>query len=178
MYPREAFYSIISDWMELEQLKPLVQVFFQKMDIVIDDFELSHPESDVYHVIIKTPDSSLLIGYSGRNLEDIRTVLKNMLGKALDKSVILHIEVNDYLAQKDDKLYGYVSKKIKQLLETGKEVIFPYFNAYERKKIHNYVQTLGQNRVFTKSIGEGKDRRLHICKKSQTMTIDMDGVDI
>jgi hypothetical protein len=32
--------------------------------------------------------------------------------------------------------------------------------------------------IYTKSEGEGKERRLFICKKNGKMTIDSDGVDI
>lgn len=61
--------------------------------------------------------------------------------------------------------------------DSGKEIILPFFTAYERKKVHSYVSEHGGS-VYTQSIGEGRDRRIHLCRKDEKMTIDIDGDDI
>ncbi|MDD5769387.1 MAG: KH domain-containing protein [Candidatus Gracilibacteria bacterium] len=163
--------------MELENVKQIVSDFFNKMLIDIESIEILKEDENIFYVKIKTNDSPLVIGYSGKNLEDIRTVLRGILSKINGQSIVIHLEVNDYLSKKEDKLIDFISKKI-QIAKTGKEVILPFFNSYERKKIHGFVSSLNDDSIFTKSIGEGAERKLHICKKNKNITIDMDGIDI
>lgn len=163
--------------MELENVKKITSEFFEKMLVELDSLEVIQEDENIFYVKIKTTQSSLVIGYSGKNLEDIRTILKGILSKINGKNVVLHLEVNDYLSKKEDKLFDFIKKKI-EIVKTGREVILPFFNSYERKKIHGYVSELKDDTIFTKSIGEWEERRMHICKKSKNITIDMDGIDI
>jgi len=45
-------------------------------------------------------------------LEDIRKILRDILSKINGKNIILHIEINDYLSKKEDKLFNFILKKI------------------------------------------------------------------
>lgn len=164
--------------MLLEDVKEVSRVFFEKLWIEIDEFDVLQEAENIFYVKLKTPDSWILIWYSGKNLEDVRSVLKAILiKKSSEKNIILHVEVNDYLSKKEDKLYSFVMKKI-EIAKSWREVILPFFNSYERKKIHSYVCELNDGEIFTKSVWEWPERRLHICKKSKNITIDMDGIDI
>lgn len=164
--------------MDIAKFKELVNIFFEKLDINIESIEINNEENNIFYIKIQTPDSSLLIWYSWKNLDDLRIVLKNLLVKILKENIILHIEINDYLMQKDNKLFSFIQKKIDILNSTWKEIVLPFFNSYERKKIHSYVSELNNNKFYTKSVWEWKERRLHLCKKSENLTIDMDWVDI
>ena len=95
----------------------------------------------------------------------------------MGKFVQIHVEVNDYLQKKDEKLYQFIEQKISFVKQSGKEVILPFFSSYERKKVHAYVSSHGGN-VYTQSIGEGKERKIHLIKKDEKMSIDLDGDDI
>ena len=87
------------------------------------------------------------------------------------------MEINDYLQQKDAKLIQFIQKKIDLVKSSDKEIILPFFTAYERKKVHSYVSEKWGN-VFTQSKWEGHERRIHLCKKNEKITIDIDGQDI
>jgi len=163
--------------MEIEVVKQITNEFFKKLLVNIDDIEILQEQEDIFYIKIKTPDSSLLIWYSGKNLEDIRKILRDILSKINGKNIILHIEINDYLSKKEDKLFNFILKKI-EIAKSWKEVILPFFSAYDRKKIHSYVSKLKDETIFTKSVWEWSERRLHICKKSENITIDMDWIDI
>ncbi len=163
--------------MEIEAVKEITSNFFNKMMIMLESLDVSKEDENIFYIKIKTQDSSLLIWYSWKNLEDIRTVLKWILSKINNKNIILHLEINDYLSKKDDKLFDFIQKKI-EAAKNGKEIILPFFNAYERKKIHWYVTELKDDTIFTKSIGEWEERRIHIYTKNRNMTIDMDGIGI
>lgn len=164
--------------MEIEIIKTLVSEFLEKLMIQTESLEVLNEQENVFFIKLKTPDSSLFIGYSWKNLEDIRNILKNLIIKKLGKNIILHLEVNDYLSKKDDKLYAFVAKKVELIKKLQKEIIFPYFNAYERKKIHSYISELNDSSIYTKSVWEDEQRRIHLCYKSKTMTIDIDWIDI
>lgn len=89
--------------------------------------------------MIQSEDSSLLIGPHGKNLDALSHLLSLLIGKSLDARSIVHLEVNDYQEQKDKKLLNFIQHKIHLVKDSGKEVILPYFNGYDRKKIHAYV---------------------------------------
>lgn len=164
--------------MEVSVIKSLVEEFLEKLLINIDTLEILNESDDVYFIKIKTSESSLFIGHSWKNLEDIRNILKNILSKKFDKNIVLHLEVNDYISKKDDRLFNFISKKIDLLKKSWKEIILPFFNSYERKKIHSYVSELNDSSIYTKSVWEWNNRRLHLCKKSTNITIDIDWIDI
>lgn len=164
--------------MEIEIIKSLTEDFFQKLCIEIENIEINIEEENIINISLKTPDSPLVIGYSGKNLEDIRTVLKQILRKTVWENLSIHIEVNDYLEQKESKLIDFVKKKIELAKSTWKEVVLPFFNSYERKKIHNFVSELNDKEIWTKSVWEWKERRLHIYKKFDSKSIDLDAIDI
>lgn len=165
--------------MSWENIQEIALSFFEKLCIDIENIEVTQEAENIYYIKLKTPDSWLLIWYSGKTLEDIRSILKAIISQYWEnKNIILHLEVNDYLSKKEDKLHNFIMKKI-QLVKSWKwDVILPFFNSYERKKIHSYVCELNDSEIFTKSVGEWAERRLHICKKSKNITIDIDGIDI
>jgi predicted RNA-binding protein Jag len=62
-----------------------------------------------------------------------------IINKNVEEKVFIHIEINDYMESKDNRLFEFVKSKIDFVEKSGKEVILPFFSAYERKKIHSYV---------------------------------------
>lgn len=160
------------------EIKNITQQFFEKMLIEIENVEVEIEDESIVNIKIKTPDSSLVIWFSGKNLEDIRLVLKQILRRNFKEISSIHIEVNDYIEQKENKLIDFVGKKIELTKKTWKETILPFFNSYERKKIHNFVSSLNDPEIWTKSVWEWKERRLHIFKKIDASSLDLDSIDI
>ena len=167
--------------MDKKDIGKIVESFFEKLCIDIDSLEVIQEEENIFYVKIQTPNSSLLIGYSGKTLEDIRVILKNILRSTAETSenIVIHIEVNDYLIKKDEKLFDFVRKKVEIVQKTWQEVILPFFSAYERKKIHSFILSLKNDGITSKSSGEWKQRRICISKKVNHLTsIDLDAIDI
>lgn len=163
--------------MEQEKFKQIIWDFFSKMMIPLDDLEIIKEDENIFKIKLKTNESSMTIWHFGKNLDAIRVVLKWILNKLNNENIILHLEVNDYVSKKEDKLFELVRKKIK-ILKEWTETILPYFNSFERKKIHSFINSLNDNSIFAKSIWEWEERRLHIFKKSKNITIDIDWIDI
>ena len=161
----------------LESIKKLSQDFFEKLGVDFTDLQVEEEAENIYKISLKSEDSHLLIGPHGKNLELTTHILKLLIAKISQEHINLHLEVNDYLAKKDEKLLGFIRSKIQFVKDSWKEVVLPFFTAYERKKVHSYVSEHG-NGVSTESKWEGRERRIHLCKQAEKMTIDLDGDDI
>lgn len=160
-----------------ESIKNLTLEFFHKLNIVIDSCEVKAEEANIFLVRVETKESGIVIGPHGKNLETIQFLLKLIASKMQEQNIVLHLEVNDYLKAKEEKLFNFVQSKIKIVQTSGKDLELPFLTAYERKKVHSYVWELKSN-IFTKSEWEGKDRRMSLCRKPEWLSIDIDGDDI
>ncbi len=161
----------------LESFQTLSQDFFEKLWADFSDLQVTEEAQNIYRISLKSDDSHLLIGPHGKNLETLTHLLKLLIAKKSEGHVNIHLEINDYLEQKDKKLLLFIQSKIDYVKSSGKEIVLPFFTAYERKKVHSYVSEKWGN-VFTQSKWEWKERKIHLCKKDEKMTIDIDGDDI
>jgi len=160
-----------------EWVEKLCQDFFTNLWTDFSDLKILSEEENIYRISLQSEDSPLLIGPHGKNIEIITHLLKLLIIKQTQSYIHIHLEINDYQQKKDEKLTAFIASKIKLTRESGKEIILPYFTAYERKKVHSYVSETWWN-VYTVSKWEWKDRRIHLQKKDEKMTIDIDGDDI
>lgn len=152
--------------------------FFNKMWVELETIEIEEEKESIYFIKIKSPDSALLIWNRGQTLSDIKRILSILLSHKLDTKIIARIEVNNYLEEKEQQLFQFIDDKIASCNDSWKDIKLPFFSAYERKKIHNYISEKKLTDIHTKSEWEWKDRRLFICKPSKKMTLDIDGTEI
>lgn len=170
-----------------KEIENIVNVFFGKLDLNIKSIELIEEIENVFLITIKTDDikeSSLIIWPNWKNLDFLKNLLKLIIIKRLDKNIALHLEVNDYMHNKDEKLIKLVSSKIEIVKKKWKDIWLPFLSSYDRKKVHSFISEKG-TWVFTESRWKGKDRRLYICHKwwfkseqESKLTIDIDWNDI
>ena len=161
------------------EIKTLVNELFNKMNIQIDSIEVENDEKpNIFNLKILTEESWLIIWPHGRNFDSLQNIIKLMCSKKIWEKIKLHMEVNDYMKTKDDRLFEFIKKEVAYAEKIGKDVKLPFYSAYERKKIHWFVSELNKPWISTKSIWEGKERRLYICKETPKLTIDIDGDDI
>lgn len=160
-----------------EKIKSITEKFFSKMWVEFSNIEVQKELENIYYIKLESSDSSIIIWPRWKNLEDIKSILKLILNRKLEENVIIHIEINDYLKSKEDKLLNFIKSKIAFVEQTWRDLKLPFLSAYERKKVHSYVSDLKSD-IYTKSEWEWKDRRLYICKKNTRVTIDLDWTDI
>ena len=149
-----------------ESIKQITTEFFEKLGVDYSNLEINEEAEKIFLIHIKSTDSSILIWPHGKNIEVLRSILKLLAGKKLWEHVMIHLEINDYMKQKEEKLFSYINSKIEYVKSSGTDIKLPFFTAYERKKIHSYIWEKWGN-VYTKSIGEWAERRIHLCKKTQ-----------
>jgi spoIIIJ-associated protein len=137
-----------------ETIKKITEDFFSKLQIVFSDVSVKEETENIYSISIQSPDSGILIGQKGKNLEDLTLLLKLLISRNFGKSIIIHLEINDYLQSKENKLIEMVESKIAFVKKSGGEHKLPFLSSYERKKVHAYVAELKDTKIYTKSMGE------------------------
>ena len=163
-------------------IRALVMEFFTKMGVSFEmvGFQCQDESAHIYEARIQTPDSKILIGVHGQTLDHIKHLLSRMGEKAIGNRCTIHIEVNDYLKSKDERLYLYIDSKIAEVQNTKTSIVLNQLTSYERKKVHDYVRAKNISGIEAHSEGEGSERRLHLIFKptSNTLSISEDGVGI
>lgn len=66
-----------------------------------------------------------------------------MIERKTEKYVHVHLEINDYMKLKDEKLMKLVDSKIALIQSNGHEIHLTNLTPYERKKAHNYIAEKG-----------------------------------
>lgn len=160
-----------------EIVENICQNFFTKLWTDFSNLLIEKQSDQIFKISLKSEDSHLLIWPHGKNLDTLTHLLKLLMSKESNTYINIHLEINDYMQQKDQKLKNYIASKISLVKESWKEIILPFFTAYERKKVHSYVSENWGN-IITQSVWEWKDRRIHLSIKDERITIDIDGDDI
>jgi len=150
----------------INDIKKFVDTFFDKLLIEINNIDITLNKKDVYIIKLDTPNSEILIWTYGKTFEAIQDILRNTLSHKFDKKIMLQLEINNYVHNKDSKLFSLVDKEIKHAKEVWRNMKLPVLNWYERKKVHWYISELNDSEIRTESIWEWKERRLFIMLNS------------
>jgi len=157
----------------------LAKELFERLNIELDLLEIKQvEESNIFNIKIETEESGIIIWPNGKNLNIIENILRLMSSRKVWERIKLHIEVNDYMKTKDERLFDFIKAKIRLVEKNWKDIQLPFYSSYERKKIHWFVSELWKKTISTKSSWEWRERRLYICKEAPKLTIDIDWDDI
>lgn len=162
------------------EIKKISEDFFRNLWISFNSIDVTEKTENIFLIKIDTNDSWKIIWPHWKNLDSVSHILKLILIKNIESigNKKIYLEVNDYLKSKDDRLKEFIISKIKIVEKTWKDLKMPFFSAYERKKIHDIVASYWNSSIFTQSIWEWKERRIHICKVEKKLSIDIDSLDI
>ena len=130
-------------------------------------------ESDIKYELIKENNQitlkivgdkvSHLIGYKGKTIESLQSLLNAMLQREDEEYAKVFVEINDYKKQKEEKLKRLANKMADNVIRFRKPIKLEPMSAYERLIIHTELAT--RKDVETESIGEEPRRRVVIKKK-------------
>ncbi len=145
----------------------------QKVDKFLEDFvknfnNLTYKtEIDLKNGFLKIDiegeDSKTLIGYRGEVLNSLQVILNSIANKDSKEKVRIILNISNYREKREKSLEELADKISKTVLKTGKSVTLEPMMAYERKIIHNRLQS--SDKVKTYSIGEEPYRKVVIAKK-------------
>jgi predicted RNA-binding protein Jag len=150
----------------LATLTELAQGFFTNLGIELSGLEVQaqDAEKDIYIIKISTTDSPLLIGPHGRTLEETQSLLMQMAENKLQAHCLIHLEINDYLAEKQKRLFSIVDRKVDLTHRNGIDQVIYELSGYERKQVHAYISEKYPD-IATKSLDGERGRELHIMLK-------------
>jgi spoIIIJ-associated protein len=122
------------------------------------------------HVVynVTGPDSALLIGRDGRNLQALSKIVREIVlcrAHSLDSHFELEnyvIDVDGYQEAEVKKLLDEIDKSIKQLSSAEDNAIeLRPMTAFQRRIVHSYIQSKD---LSSQSQGTGADRKVIISK--------------
>lgn len=125
-------------------------------------YEISSDDEYIY-VTLNGEDAGRLIGYRGETLNSLQTILSSIANKNIEKKVHIILDIENYREKRKVALEELADKLTRTVIRTGKQVTLEPMSAYERKIIHNRLQS--SERVKTFSIGEEPYRKVVISKK-------------
>ena len=132
---------------------------FEKLEYATDIDE----ENGFLKVDINGDSSKVLIGYRGEVLNSLQVILNSIANKNSNERVRLILNISNYKEKREKSLEELADKISKTVLKTGKSITLEPMMAYERKIIHNRLQS--NNKVTTYSVGEEPYRKVVIAKK-------------
>lgn len=122
-----------------------------------------HSDENYIYVEMQGNDSGTFIGYRGETLNALQTVLTSIANKHLETKAHIVLDIAGYREKRQKALEELSDKLSKTVIRTGKQVTLEPMSAYERKIIHNHLQS--NEKVKTYSIGEEPYRKVVISKK-------------
>ena len=126
------------------------------------EYSIKKDKTAIY-VEINSPNLGFLIGYRGETLYAFQNILSAIAGKGLENRVRVILDVEGYKSKRQKTLEDLAEKVARTVIKTRKPIKLEPMQAYERKIIHNRLQS--NSRVKTYSIGEEPYRKVVISKK-------------
>ena len=126
-------------------------------DITIDEYE-----GDDRELILDVTgkDLSILIGYHGRTLDALQTVVSIVVSKKLGYRYPIFVDVEGYKNRRRQKVEKMAHSLAQKAIRLEKPVSMRPASAYERRIVH--VALKENSQVETHSEGEGRNRHLVI----------------
>lgn len=151
---------------EINLIKDRLQSFFNELINNFEElkFEISlDTNSNFVYVNLDGKDAKLLIGYRGEVLNALQNILTAVASKNIDKKIRIVLNISNYREKRKVSLEELADKISKTVLKTGKSITLEPMMAYERKIIHDRLQS--STKVKTYSVGEEPFRKVVITKK-------------
>ena len=164
--PKHIEKEIKIDENEIKKSKEKIDQF---LDEFIKNFEDLRYETNIdlekgfLNVNMEGNDSKTLIGYRGEVLNSLQVILNSVSNRGSKEKVRIILNISNYKEKREKSLEELADKISKTVIKTGKAVTLEPMMAYERKIIHNRLQS--SNKVKTYSIGEEPYRKVVITKK-------------
>lgn len=112
---------------------------------------------------IESPNVAHLIGYRGKTIESLQSIINSMLQKEDESYSKIFIEINGYKKNKEEKLKAFARKMADNVIKFRKPIKLEPMSPYERMIVHRELAL--RKDIETESIGEEPRRRVVIKKK-------------
>lgn len=109
-------------------------------------------------VSINVENPGLVIGFKGKTIAALQTVLSLMAKNKLGVPVHLIVDVNGYRETQKNKLEKDIEAAIARVEELGQPYHFPPMTPFDRRIVHTMANATGK--VISESEGEGESRHV------------------
>lgn len=158
--------KVSKDVLEATKIK-IDSILKEILDITKDEFTYTIT-GDERQVVVKFEgdEPKHLIGYKGKTIEAIQSILNAILQHEDEEYSKIFVEINDYKKNKEEKLKSYANKMANNVIKFRKPIRLEPMSAYERLIIH---QELSKRKdIVTESYGVEPSRKIIIKKKYNT----------
>jgi len=143
------------------QVKQIIEELLRRLGVSFETVEITEDSGRVAFVV-KSEDSSILIGTHGVNISALNHLVKRIVGKRLnvspDTPFNFYVDINDY----HEKLVREIKNKATILAERARsfkvDVEMDPMSPYERMVIHTFFEEVPD--IKTESRGTGSKRRV------------------
>ena len=150
---------------ELNSGKIKIEKFLNQFISNFESLEYSayiNLKDSLIKVEINGDSSKKLIGYRGEILNSLQNILSAVANRNSNKRIRVILDISKYREKREKALEELADKVSKTVIRTGKSITLEPMMAYERKIIHNRLQS--NNKVSTHSVGEEPYRKVVISK--------------
>lgn len=147
-------------------IKALAQDLLEKMAIKAT-VETS-PDQENQSILVNIDageDNALLVGYHGRNLTALQTILGLMATKKIGEWTRISVDVGQYREERKNKLENMAEAWAEKAIANNEPVIVSHLEANERRIVHLFLKDHPE--VKTYSEGEGRERHLIISPQKK-----------
>jgi len=135
------------------------------LGIVYSDVSVtSNVEERSVSLLVKGEDIGILIGFHGKNIEAVKTILSLMVNRELgrENSVRIFLDVNDYSAKREEQLKAMIENAV-MMMESKQLNLFslPPMSPADRRRVHTIANDMS---LKTESEGDDRDRHVNILK--------------
>lgn len=148
--------------MEKVSIEDVIKSVLQAMAVSFDTVErLEAGVADQHKFLIRTKESSLLIGSNGEHLDAFNHLIRRLVTKkAGEDSIKLFVDVNGY----QERAVELIKAKAKMMSDRARsfktDIELDPMTSYERMLIHSFLEGIPD--IKTESVGEGHKRRIVI----------------
>lgn len=146
-----------------EAVSEIIRETLRTLDIparVSPEDNLSGTEFNIY-----TPDSRLLIGQHGANLQALQFLVSAAALRRFPEIERFVIDIDDYRKQREYRLRETAKRTLDQVKKTGQPVTLEPMNAYERRIIHAYLSN--EYGIDSESVGRDPNRKIVVKPKEK-----------
>lgn len=139
-----------------------VKELLERMNIEAKIYLIEEDDEKIV-IEIETPDSALIIGKQGKNLEAIQTLVNSVMNKDSNKWVKIIIDVGNYRLRREKILEKMAKDIANQVKKTKKSILLEPMNPFERRIVHMTLKM--DNEIETVSEGDGLLKRIRVFLK-------------
>lgn len=162
----------MSDVVEVikEQVKLVLGLFAEKVDVEISK------EGNQFRVSVRVEDPEELLANGAELLRCCQHYIRVAVQqKSPGDRTHFILDLNNFRKRREEGLKKLIPKMAKRVLNHGQTVVLTHLSSYERMIVHNELKEV--KGVATRSIGQGKGRKLIVSPTSDIGSIGIDGAD-